>query len=313
MSRVGGLARRSSHRTLGLLAVAGAVLSFSVSSSIVKWAGVPGSVIAFWRMLAAIAVWWVIARAAGHAPTRSSLRRAGVAGVLFGVNLACFFTAVTMTSIAHAEFLGALTPLVLVPAGAVLFAEPAEWRALAWGAIAIVGVAIVLFGGADTGTASMRGDLLVLVAMLLWASYLLVVKRIRQGMHVSELMASVTPIGTVALLPIVLVRGGVTEMTVRGWIAVLLLLGLTGVGAHGLVVFAQRHVPVATIGVLQVAQPALAVVWAFVILGETIRPVQVVGMTLVIVGLVLFTVMTNRATTANLTATTDGELAGPAG
>lgn len=305
--------RRSSHRTLGLLAVGGAVLCFSVSSSIVKWAGVPGSVIAFWRMLAAIVVWWVIARAAGHPPTRSSLRRAWPAGVLFGVNLACFFTAVTMTSIAHAEFLGALTPLVLLPAGAVLFAEPIEWRALGWGAIAIVGVAIVLFGGSDSGTASARGDLLVLVAMLLWASYLLVGKRVRQGMHVSELMASVTPIGTLALIPIVLARGGVTEMTAKGWVAVLLLLGLTGVGAHGLVVFAQRHVPVATIGVLQVAQPALAVVWAFAILGETIRPVQLVGMVLVVVGLALFTVMGNRAATASLRRTTDGELAGPAG
>lgn len=308
-----GTPRRASHRTLGLLAVGGAVLCFSVSSSIVKWAGVPGSVIAFWRMLAAIVVWWVIAAAAGHAPTRSSLRRAGVAGMLFGVNLACFFTAVTMTSIAHAEFLGALTPLVLLPAGAVLYAETIEWRALGWGAIAIVGVAIVLFGGSSTGTASLRGDLLVLVAMLLWASYLLVAKRVRQGMHVSELMAAVTPIGTLALVPIVAVRGGVTEMTARGWVAVLLLLGLTGVGAHGLIVFAQRHVPVATIGVLQVAQPALAVVWAFVILGETIRAVQVVGMVLVIIGLALFTVMGNRSAAASLRHTTDGELAGPAG
>jgi drug/metabolite transporter (DMT)-like permease len=306
-------ARRSAPRTLGLLAVGGAVLCFSVSSSIVKWAGVPGSVIAFWRMLAAIVVWWVIAHAAGHPPTMASLRRAGAAGALFGVNLACFFTAVTMTSIAHAEFLGALTPLVLLPAGALWYAEPIEWRALGWGAAAIVGVAIVLFGGSDSGTASARGDLLVVVAMLLWASYLLVTKRVRQGMHVSELMASVTPIGTLALVPIVLVRGGVTEMTAKGWVAVLLLLGLTGVGAHGLVVFAQRHVPVATIGVLQVAQPALAVVWAFWILGETIRPIQTVGMALVVIGLAAFTVVSNRAATASLRRTTDGELAGPAG
>jgi hypothetical protein len=70
----------------------------------------------------------------------------------------------------------------------------------------------------------------------------------------------------------VLVRGGVTEVSIRGWVAIVLLLFLTGLGAHGFIVYAQRHVPVATIGILQVAQPALAVVWAFVILGEPSAP-----------------------------------------
>lgn len=305
--------RAPSHQTLGLLAVGVAVLAFSVSSSIVKWAGVPGSVIAFWRMLAAIVVWWVIARVAGQRVTWDSTRRTLVPGLLFGVNLAAFFTAVTMTSIAHAEFLGALTPLVLMPAGARLFHEHVERRALAWGLVAVVGVAIVLFGGSSSGTASVRGDLLVLVAMLLWAAYLLATKRARQGMTVSEFMASVTPVGTLALIPIVAVRGGVTEMTARGWVATMALLALTGVGAHGLIVFAQRHVPVATIGVMQVAQPALAVGWAFVILGETIRPVQIVGMVLVVAGLTLFTLVSTRAGAASLSPSDDGELAGPAG
>ena len=46
----------------------------------------------------------------------------------------------------------------------------------------------------------------------------------------------------------------------------------------------------ATIGIIQVAQPAIAVCWSFLILGEPIEPAQVPGMVLVIVGLVAFTI-----------------------
>ena len=43
------------------------------------------------------------------------------------------FTAITKTSIAHAEFIGAMTPLILLPLGALMFEEHPNWRALRWG------------------------------------------------------------------------------------------------------------------------------------------------------------------------------------
>ena len=64
-----------------------------------------------------------------------------------------------------------------------------------------------------------------------------------------------------------------------------ILTFLTGVAAHGLLVFAQRTIQIGTIGIAQVAQPALAVVWSFLLLGERVRPWQVVGITIVMGGL----------------------------
>ena len=49
----------------------------------------------------------------------------------------------------------------------------------------------------------------------------------------------------------------------------LILTFITGVAAHGLMVFAQKTIQIGTIGIAQVAQPALAVVWSFLLLGET--------------------------------------------
>ena len=70
-----------------------------------------------------------------------------------------------------------------------------------------------------------------------------------------------------------------------------MLAVLTGMIGHGLIAFAQRELPVATIGIIQVAQPAIAVCWSFVVLGRGRSKVaQIPGMVLVIVGLVAFTI-----------------------
>ena len=105
-------------------------------------------------------------------------------------------------------------------------------------------------------------------------------------------------------------------MTAKGWIAACLLGVLTGMIGHGLIAFAQRELPVATIGIIQVAQPAIAVCWSFLILGERIEPLQIPGMVLVIAGLVAFTTIGQRRSAvppATVGPDQHGELAGPAG
>ncbi len=74
----------------------------------------------------------------------------------------------------------------------------------------------------------------------------------------------------------------------------LILTFLTGVAAHGLLVFAQKTIQIGTIGIAQVAQPALAVVWSFLLLGETVRPWQVAGIAIVMSGLLAFLVLNQR-------------------
>ena len=281
-------------RRLGLGAVAIAVVCFSISSSVVKKSGAPGVTIAFWRLLGAAVLWNVILIARGGRPSLDSTRKLAIPGVLFGLNLALFFAAVTRTSIAHAEFLAALTPLILVPAGARMFHERLHPRSLAWGGLALVGIAIVLFTGPPKGDATLFGDLLVLVAVTMWAGYLLTTKQARARFDVVELMAGVTPVATLAIVPLVVIEGNGLGMPWQGWVVVVILAFVTGLGAHGLIVFAQRSVPVATIGIFQVAQPALAVGWAYLLLGEDLRPSQLVGMFLVLLGIGLFTWSSSR-------------------
>lgn len=287
---------RASARTLGLLAVGTAVLTFSFGSTLVKKAGIPGPTLAFWRMLMTSCSWalilWVTER---RYVTRHELRRALLPGTIFGLNITLFFSGVTRTTVANAEFIGSLTPVILIPAGALLFHEKVNVRALSFGLVSLVGLAIVLFNAPTTGEASWTGNLLIVGAVVLWAGYLMSSRKLRQDMSVQAIMAAIMPIATVAVFPVALLRGELDDVTARSIPYMVVLALLTGTVAHGMMVFAQRTVPIGTIGLLQVAQPALAVVWAFLLLDQGIRPVQLVGMALVMVGQIAVVTATRRA------------------
>jgi drug/metabolite transporter (DMT)-like permease len=297
----GATARRP--KPLGLIAMLIAILSFSISSPLIKWSGETGSVIAFWRMVGAFIMWWTIMlviklRTDRHFPTRRTWVLVLPAALFFGANIATFFTAITKTSIANAEFIGAMSPLVLLPAGAVFFGEHPNWKALRWGGLSIVGMTLVLFFGPANGTATVEGDLLMIVVLACWVGYLLLSKRARlRGVGTVEFMVCLAPLGLLTAGPIAGAIAGdeLFGLGPRGWLVVVILTLLTGVLAHALLVFAQKLIPIATIGVMQSAQPALAVFWGIIILGETVSGAQVVGMALVVIGLGLFTWSSQRA------------------
>ena len=300
-------------RPIGLVAMVAVVLTFSAGSTIVKKSGVPGPTVAFWRMLGASVIWMIMLRITEHRfVTARELRRSALAGMLIGINTTLFYTAATKTSVANLEFIGALSPLLLLPAGALLFHEKVDHRATVFGLVSIVGLAVVLFNAPPRGVATWSGNGLAVLSLGMWCSYMLASRQLRTGMSVVALMASALPTATLMALPVTLLNHDLGQLDGRAIAYIALLTLLTGVLAHGLIVFAQRNVPIGIMSLIQVGQPALAVVWSAIFLSQSIRPLQVVGMAMVVCGLAAVVVQTQRST-ARLMATENGELAGSAG
>jgi drug/metabolite transporter (DMT)-like permease len=300
-------------RPIGLIAMVAVVVCFSAGSTIVKKAGAPGPTIAFWRMLGASVIWTVLLRVTERRfVSTQEWRRAALTGVVFGVNITLYYTAATKTSIANLEFIGALAPLVLLPAGAVLFHEKIDRRATTFGLVSILGLALVLFNAPPRGVATWAGNGLAMVALSTWCCYLLASRQLRKGMSVATLMAAALPIATLSTLPIVMINHDLGRVDRHSVVYIVALTVLTGVVAHGLIVFVQRNVPLGVMAMMQVGQPALAVVWSAVFLSQSIRPLQMVGMALIVFGLAAVVVQTQRGT-AKVRAIENGELAGSAG
>jgi drug/metabolite transporter (DMT)-like permease len=286
--------RALSALTLGVLAVVGLVLAFSLSSTLVKRAESPGVLVAFWRMVTVSLVWNAVLLSTGRRVTMRNVRQVLVPGVFFGLNLAVFFAGATHNSVANAALIGSLAPFLIVPVGAWLFHEHVRPRALAFAVLAFAGVALVLLSAPPNGDASLEGNAFGLLAMLLLVGYVASTKHFRREMDVTTFMSTICPIAAVAVLPLAVVHGDVFAMSATGWTFMLILVLTSGVAAQGLLVFAQKTIQIGTIGIAQVAQPALAVVCSFLLLGEVVNARQLAGIAIVTAGLLAFVVLNQR-------------------
>ena len=140
----------------------------------------------------------------------------------------------------------------------------------------------------------MGGNVFGFVAMLLLVAYVVSTRHFRQDMDVAIFMATICPIAAVAVLPLAIANGDVFGMSGTGWTYMLILTVVSGVAANGLLVYAQKTIAIGTIAIAQVVQPALAVVWSFLLLGETLRGGQFVGIAIAISGLLAFIVINQR-------------------
>jgi drug/metabolite transporter (DMT)-like permease len=290
--------RRATDQTkvTGAAAVVGVVLAFSLSSTLAKRAHTPGVLIAFWRMLIVSIIWNVYARASGRHVTIRHVRQVWVPGALLGLNLAAFFAGATHNSVANAALLGSLSPFLIVPISARLFRERIHPSALLCAIAAFAGLTIVIANAPPAGDASTRGNILGAIAMIVWVGYVTTTRRYRQDIDVTTFMATISPIATIAILPLAVTNGGLLDLTRTGWTYTIILAVLNGIGAHGLMVYAQRSVGLGTIGIVQTIQPALAVVWSYLLLSEHINARQGLGIAIVIVGSGAF-VMLHQHTT----------------
>jgi drug/metabolite transporter (DMT)-like permease len=107
-------------------------------------------------------------------------------------------------------------------------------------------------------------------------------------------MATICPIGALAVLPIAATNADGFGMSGRGWTYTLILTFLSGVAANGLMVYAQKTIQIGTISIAQVVNPVLAVVWSFLLLGETLRLGQAIGIAVAVGGLAAFLWLNQR-------------------
>jgi drug/metabolite transporter (DMT)-like permease len=296
--------RAASGLGMGVLAVVVAFGGLSLGSTLAKSSGSPGAVVALWRFAIGAALWHAVVairarRVGGASPVASAVawRLATLPGIAFGVNLSCFFSGVERTPIAHAEFISACAPLILVPVGAWRLRERVPRYVVVCGAVALGGVSLILASRSSAPT-SVGGDLLVAGSVVAWALYLMLARSARQRVGTAEFMAVMSTAACATTLIVTIATAGPAEMlgvSAKGWAVVTVLAVTSGVVSHGLIAWAQQRVAVGTVAMLQLAQPALGVLWAATFLGESVRPAQLAGMAIVLAAVATIAHRTARA------------------
>jgi drug/metabolite transporter (DMT)-like permease len=282
------------------LALAAAVAGIAWSAILVRWAGVPGAVSGFYRVLVAGAVlipWAAFAKASArravgvppsHRPARRAAAVAVLGGVFFALDIALWNTSVMHTGAAVASILGNNTPIFVGVMSWLVFRR--RPRASFWAglALSLAGCLTIMLGPASAGSApiTLYGNLLALCASGFFAAYLVTTERIRPSMDTLTFNTLAIAGSIVTLLVVcVLARLPLAGFPPRAWAAMITLGLVSQLAAYFALVYALGHLPATITSVGLLAQVPCTAVLAMLLLGEPLTMMQVIGGLVVLAGI----------------------------
>jgi drug/metabolite transporter (DMT)-like permease len=252
----------------------------------IKAVPVPGLVASFYRLWFSVPLLWAIPLL--HARSRAKLdrnwlRASLIGGSLFAVHQVFFFSALKSTTVANVALIGALQPPLVLFAARRWFDEALAPRALGWSLLAVAGAAMVVGGAAGLPGWNAFGDALAVANLFAFTAYFLTTKRLRDRAGATEYMIGMTTVAALIML-VICVASGQPLLTPRGaqWGVLLLLALFPGTLGHFLASWAYPHASAFAVSILFLAVPVVATAGAALFLGETLRPLQVVGAAVVL-------------------------------
>ena len=212
--------------------------------------------------------------------------RLALCGVLLALHWVSFFQALKLTTVAVALAVLYVGPIgAAILAGPILHEEvaPRLWRALA---IAAGGTLLVAqpwmdAGGGDTIGVTWEGIAVAALSAAFLAAMILVGKPVAKDLGGLTMAVAELTLAAVLLLPATYQA----VMTYPEHLLNFIVLGSIFTGLAGFVYWeSMRHLPIATVGVIGYLEPASAVGWAAVFLGEVPNVTTWLGVGFVVAG-----------------------------
>ena len=276
--------RRSDLPILGALV---AIFAWSLGPLFVRGFTASTPTVVLYRLWFAVPVMVTLAYVTGGRLSWSVARRTFVPGVLFALSMMAGFGSFKLTSIANATLIASLSPVLIMLVSGPLFGERHSGRQMAGAALGLGGVAVVVLGSRATSGASFAGDALAAAGLVAWSMYLLATKHARDGgVHTGSFIASVFLWSTIVVTPWALLTAD--DLGAIGGPDWLLLAGMVivpGIFGHAVMTWAQRDLDVTVVSLLLLANPVLSTIGAWIIYDEGLRPVQLAGAAILMVGL----------------------------
>ena len=290
-------------RSSGTLLCLGSGAAFGAMAVFGKLAygdgGTVGTLLAV-RFVLAAALFWALVLAGGAAQEVRALagRDIGVGlamgGCGYALQAGCYFAALERIDASLLSLLLYTFPAIVAAAAVALGRERMDARRLAALGLAFGGLVLVV-AGAGAGALDPLGAALGLGAAVVYSTYILVsdgiVTRVRP-----RVLSALVCTGAAASLTVgsaLLGELRPAELTAAAWGWLACLAVVSTVASIGLFFAGLRRVGPTTASILATVEPLVTVLLAFVVFGETLGVVQVVGG-----GLVLAAVLVLQAATA---------------
>jgi drug/metabolite transporter (DMT)-like permease len=248
------------------------------------------------RFALAAAMFWALVLASGAARDVRALasRDAGVGLALgacgYAIQSGCFFAALERIDASLLSLLLYTFPSIVAAAAVALGRERINGPRLAALALASGGLTLVV-AGAGAGALDPLGAALGLGAAVVYSTYILVSEGVAGRMRPTVLSALISTGAAVSLIAGTTLLGEFRpdELTAAGWGWLACLAVVSTVTAISLFFAGLRRVGPTTASILATVEPLVTVLLAFLVFGETLGPIQILGGAFVLTAVVVLT------------------------
>jgi len=207
------------------------------------------------------------------------------AALFFAADLASWHAGIHLTKLGNATLFGNFASFAFAAYGLWLIRSwPTPMQAAAL-LLAAGGTLLLMWESYDLSPKNLRGDLLALLAGLLYTGYLILIERARAALKPLPVLALATTAGAPALLLLSLALG--EQLWPTDWTPLLILALSSQVLGQGLLVYAIGVLPPLIVGLALLTQPAISALTGWLGYGETLSPLDWVGAVAIGVALVL--------------------------
>ncbi len=268
----------------GVAAASMAMVGWASSGVIAKGLSELGPLaVVFWRMWIYAALVLVFLHLRGTPLRGSSITTSLWGGLSLGADIMLFFVSIRLTTVANATVIGSLQPVLMLLLAGRLFGERPRRADWALAAVAMTGVALVLFGSSGLPAWSLSGDLLSCVTLVAWTLYFIFSKRTRDRIDSSQYTGATALLAALVATPFALVSGQVFDLpSANAWLWLAILSIGPGFTSHMLMNWAFGQIPAWFGSTLTLAIPVTSTLLAWAFLDEPVVGLQFIGMGVVI-------------------------------
>lgn len=267
----------------------GAIL-ISFSPVLIKDTGVPGTVSVFYRLFFGTMV-LMIPFAYSRIKTKEKLKIKGVlfaslAGLSLAIDMSMWATGIMSSNAAMPTLTANLAPLWTGIGGFLFFKERRTAKFWIGLAIALVGIVFLVIQDLYQPIGIFKGLILGLLAGIFYAGFMMLVQMGRRYLDTLSFLF-LSSLATTIFLGIFMLFQNLefTGYSTKAWVLFVIMGVMIQAGAWFLINFAQGHLPASLVAPTLLAQPVLAGVIAFLMLGEALTIWQITGGIIVIIGI----------------------------
>ena len=237
---------RRKSRSLGILGVTFATVAWGLVPLVLKEVEMPTMAFASYRLWLGVVIYAVAVVVTGRRPSWSTIRLCALGASRW-------------------------------------FGERFSTRDLLFMFASLLGVVLVALGSTNSPAHSLAGDLCAAASTISWTAYWLYSKRVRRSVSTLDYLATVMLVAAICVTAVTALSGiSLAPPQGMDWLWVVLLAAIPGAIGHVMVAWSHGHVEAWLASLVTQGQPVVGSAAAWLLLGESLTLLTIVGGVVVI-------------------------------